>query len=68
MLVKESDLAADGERPGCGDLATREGVARGGDQGSPNRWEPVRFGPVPNRPKFKIQILIQKNEKFSKNY
>ena len=26
-----------------------------------------RFGPVPNRPKFKIQIWIQKNEKFLKN-
>ena len=27
-----------------------------------------RFGPVPNRPKFKIQIWIQKNEKFLKKY
>ena len=26
-----------------------------------------RFGPVPNRLKFKIQIWIQKNEKFTKN-
>ena len=52
----------------------------GPSQGSPNRWEPVRFdrlpvklvrfrfGPVSNQSKFKIQIWIQKKWKIPKKF